>query len=116
MAIFAVGLLALSSVDRPAIDRLRGGGKSNAVDFVTTAVVSIQVVGGAYGYADPEGNFKAFGGLPDDTPVTDVEVNMMRYCATQQLLAGATLLAGQELAGGVLQRKLLRLYPTQPSN
>ena len=36
------------------------------------------------------------GGLPDDTPVTDVEVNMMRYCATQQLLAGATLLAGQE--------------------
>ena len=105
MAIFAVGLLALSSVDRPAIDslrhrpaidRLRGGGKSNAVDFVTTAVVSIQVVGGAYGYADPEGNFKAFGGLPDDTPVPDVEVNMMRYCATQQLLAGATLLAGQE--------------------
>lgn len=92
LSALALSLTSSSTTLAKAL-KLRGG---DAVDVMTTASVGLQIVGGMYGCADPAGNIRAFGGLSADAVIEPFEVAMMRYCASQQVLAGCVLLSGQE--------------------
>jgi len=71
--------------------RLRGGG--DAIRSITDKCAGIQILGGSYGYAYPEDNIRAFGGI--SPTIEPLDKSMMRYLAVAQAVCGATILAGQ---------------------